>query len=380
MNKFLPFACPAIGKEEINSVIRVLKSGWISTGPQVRRFEELFAEYLGVRYACALSSCSAALHLSLLASGIGKNDEVIVSPFTYPATANAIVHVQGKPVFVDIDARTMNINPDLIMAKINARTKAIILVHFAGRPCDMRRIMDVVRKYKLIVIDDASHALGAQYYGKKIGSISDLTCFSLYANKNITTAEGGMVTTNNRKLIEKIRVLSFNGIDKRPWERFRNGSISHYRFTFPGYKYNMTDIEAAIGIEQLKKLNNFLKRREEVWEAYDREFRGLAVSIPSPVEPFTRHARHLYTLIVDKERSGINRDDFRLALRKMHVGTGLHFISLHLQPYYQRTFGFRRGDLPVAAYISERIVSLPLSANLSNKDVKRIIRIVKDLL
>ncbi|HQP91764.1 MAG TPA: DegT/DnrJ/EryC1/StrS family aminotransferase [Candidatus Omnitrophota bacterium] len=378
-SKFIIFGEPKIGKEERREIMQVLDSGWLSTGPRVEKFEKLFKDYTGARFACALNSCSAAMHLSLLACGIRKGDEVITTPFTYAATVNSILHVGAKPLFIDIDKHTFNIDPYLLEKKITSRSKAVIPVHFAGRPCDMERILKIGRKHGLRVIEDAAHAIGAQYHGKKIGNISDITCFSFYANKNITTGEGGMVTTNDPFIEKKIRTLSFNGIDKTPWNRYVKGDLSDCRISFAGYKYNMTDLQAALGIQQLKKINSFLRRRKEIWQSYNRAFKGLEFRTPVPEEPRTIHARHLYTLLLDNERSGVSRDEFRILMHKKNIGTGLHFIPLHLSAFYQRVSGCRRGDFPCSEYISQRIVSLPLSCALSDRDVSRIIVAVKEI-
>jgi len=372
----LIFGEPLIEKEEIEEVIRTLHSGWLSTGPKVEKFEELFSNYAGSKYSCALGSCSAALHLSLLVAGVGHGDEVITTPLTFAATANAIMHVGAKPVFADVQKETLNIDPGLIERKVTKKTKAIIPVHFAGRPCDLKRITAIARKHGLIVIEDASHALGAEYEGRKIGNISDLTCFSFYANKNITTGEGGMVTTNNSKWHRKIKVLSSNGIDYNAWQRYNENGLKDYKIVSEGFKYNMTDLQAAIGIHQLNKLERFLKRREEIWRKYDAAFKDLPVSRPLFAGQGVRHARHLYTLIIDTDKIKISRDEFRRRLLRENICTGVHFISLHLFPYYRNRFGFKKGDFSSAEYISKRIVSLPLTAKLNAKDVNDVISAV----
>ncbi|MEW6101556.1 MAG: DegT/DnrJ/EryC1/StrS aminotransferase family protein [Candidatus Omnitrophota bacterium] len=371
------FGRPSIGKEEISEVIDSLRSGWLSSGPKVEKFEHLFRFFSGSRYACALNSCTAALHLSLIVSGIGKGDEVITTPFTFAATANAVVNAGARPVFVDIEKGSMNIDHRLIEGKITGRTRAIIPVHFAGRPCNMAKIMTIARKYKLTVIEDAAHALGAEYRGKKVGALGDLTCFSFYANKNITTGEGGMVTTNNAEWAKKIRALSFNGLDRCAWKRHSRADLRPYRVIFPGYKYSMMDLQAAIGIQQLKKAEHFLRRREKIWKIYDKGFAGLPVSTPSLPEPDTRHARHLYTLLVDINK--ISRNRFRQALYEKRIDSGIHFIPLHLQPYYRKALGCRYGDFPNSEFISERIVSLPLSSSLTDKEVDSVVSNVRKI-
>ncbi len=375
-NRFLTFGSPFISEGEIDEVVDTLRSGWLSTGPKAERFQELFSSYVGSKFACALSSCSAALHLSLIVSGVKPGDEVITTPLTFAATANAIIHVGARPVFVDVEADTMNIDPSLITKKITPKTKAVIPVHFAGRPCRMDEIMDIARRNKLAVIEDASHAIGAEYKGKKIGNIGDLTCFSFYATKNITTAEGGMVTTQSKDWAEKIRILSFSGIDRGPWKRYSQEDIRPSRVLLPGYKYNMTDIQAALGIHQLRKIESFLKLREEVWSRYDDAFKDLPVKVPAAPESNTRHARHLYTLLLDVQGPGIDRDTFRKALYGENIGTGIHFMPLHLEPYYKNTFGYKSGNFPNTEYVAQRTISLPLSAGLNDDDVQDVIKAV----
>lgn len=377
---FLTFGSPSIGEEEIGEVVKTLRSGWLSTGPKLERFEELFRTYVGSKHACALNSCTAALHLSLLVSGIGLGDEVITTPFTFAATANAIIHVGAKPVFVDIEKDTMNINPDLIEKNITHKTKAIVPVHFAGRPCDMNKIMTIAKKHRLIVIEDAAHAIGAEYFGKKIGNIGDLTCFSFYVTKNLVTGEGGMITTDKTEWLEKIRILAFNGIDKSAWRRYSEEDLGPYKVVLPGYKCNMMDLQAAIGIHQLAKLEKFLRHRERIWQMYNEAFKDLAVHTPAPPEPNTRHGRHLYTLLLDIEKTKMSRDKFRQTLYEENIGTGIHFIPLHLQPYYQDTFGYKCGDFPNAECISERTISLPLSAKLNDEDAQDVISAVTKVL
>ncbi len=377
---FLKFGEPCIGKEECRQVVDTLQSGWLTRGPKVEKFEEMFKRYIGSRFACALNSGTSALHLSLIAAGIGPKDEVITTPLTFAATANVIVHVGARPVFVDIDESTLNIDPSMIEKQITKKTKAIIPVHFAGRPCDMKRIMSVARRHNLLVIEDAAHAAGAQYRGKRIGNIGDLTCFSFYANKNITTGEGGMVTTNKKEWADKIRVLSFHGINKCAWNRYAQKKPNSYEVTLAGYKYNMMDLQAAIGLEQIKKIEKFLKRREEIWDVYNEAFKDLPVSIPEATGHDMRHARQLYTLKIDVKEACIDRDEFRKALYNERIETLVHYMPLHLEPYYRKSFGYTRGDFPCAERVSGSIVSLPLSPYMSDTDVKRVVKAVVRIL
>lgn len=374
---FLIFGSPKIEKEDINEVVDSLKTGWLSTGPKVEKFENSFKKYVGSKYAMALNSCTAGLHLGLLVTGIKEGDEVITTPMTFAATANTIVHVGAKPVFVDIDRETMNINPLLIEKKITPRTKAILPVHFAGRPCDMDIILNIAKKHKLLVIEDAAHAIEAQYKDKKIGTIGDITVFSFYVTKNIVTGEGGMVTTNNKKWAEMIQVLALHGLSRGAWMRYSDKGFKHYQVVTAGYKYNMMDLQAALGIHQLKRIKEYLSRREEIWRSYDQAFKNLPVIIPAPAQKNTVHARHLYTLLFDIDRLKINRDKIQQFLHRENIGTGIHFVSLHLHPFYRKTFGYKRGDFPNAEFVSDRTISLPFSAKLTNKDVDDVIGAVR---
>ncbi len=377
---FLVFGSPMVEEPEIDEVIKTLRSGWLSTGPKVARLEELFKDYIGSDHALALNSCTAGLHLSMLVSGLGPGDEVITTPMTFAATANAITHIGARPVFVDIDRATMNIDPERIEAAITPKTKAIMPVHFAGRPCDMDPILDIAARHNLLVIEDAAHAIEAEYKGRKIGNIGDLTCFSFYVTKNMVTGEGGMVTTNNADWAEKVQIYGLHGMSKGAWRRYSDEGFKHYQVVYPGYKYNMMDIQAAIGIHQLPRIERYLTRREEIWRRYDEAFAELPVILPAPAESNTKHARHLYTLLVDIDRLGISRDDFQQALHERNIGTGIHFIALHLHPYYADTYGYKRGDFPNAEFVSDRTISLPLSAKLTDEDVEDVVNAVVKVL
>lgn len=377
---FLIFGNPIIEQEEIDEVVASLKTGWLSTGPKVARFEEMFKQYTGAKYALALNSCTAGLHLSLIAAGIGPGDEVITTPMTFAATANVILHVGARPVFVDVCMPSMTIDVNQIEPKITPRTKAILPVHFAGRPCEMEAILDIARRHHLLVIEDAAHAIEAVYHGRKVGNIGDLTAFSFYVTKNIVTGEGGMVTTNNDEWAEKIQVYGLHGMSKGAWRRFSDEGYKHYAIIYPGYKYNMMDLQAAIGLHQLPRVDRYLEVRERVWRQYDEAFGDLPVQIPTLPDPDTRHARHLYTLLLDVDRIGMTREDFQQRLYERNIGTGVHFISLHLHPYYRETFGYQPDDFPNAAFISRRTVSLPLSAKLTEEDVEDVIGAVRAVL
>ena len=378
--KYITFGAPYMGNEEIRAVTAVLRSGWIGTGAKAVAFEKTVAKYVGAKFACAVNSCTAALHLGLVAKGIGAGDEVITTPLTFCASANVIVHAGAVPVFVDISRETMNIDEKKIESAITSRTKAIMPVHMTGRPCNMDAIRALARKHKLVVIEDAAHAIGAEYKGKKIGTLSDITCFSFYTTKNITTAEGGMLMTDDRMLAERIRMLSLHGISKDAWKRYGAGGYVHYETIEPGFKYNLTDIAAAMGIAQMKKISRFNARRKEIWDVYNKNFRDLPVTIPAEIPTAIKHARHLYTLLIDEKKAGITRDEFMHKLHKRGIGSGIHFSALHLHKYYRERFGYKKGDFPEAEYVGDRTVSLPLSAGLTDTEVKRICEAVREII
>jgi len=378
--QFLVFGSPALEEAEIQEVVETLRSGWIGTGPKVGRFEQAFRDYIGARHALALNSCTAALHLSMIAAGVGPGDEVITTPHTFAATANSIVHTGATPVFVDVDRRTQNIEPSLLAAVITPRTRAILPVHFAGRPCDMDPIMKVAREHGLKVIEDAAHAIESVYHGRHIGTIGDAACFSFYVTKNIVTGEGGMVTTSDDAWAEKIQTYGLHGMSKGAWKRYSDSGFVHYQVLYPGFKYNMTDMQAALGIHQMTRIEPYARRRREIWKRYDQAFAGLPAELPAPEEPGTTHARHLYTLLLDLTHLKAGRDAIVEDLKAEGIGTGIHFISLHLHPYYKDRFGFSPDDFPNARHISERTVSLPLSARLTNQDVDDVIAAVRKVL
>ena len=379
-NEFLVFGSPLIEQEEVDEVVDSLKSGWIGTGPKVHQFEEMFRDYKGVKYAMALNSCTACLHLSMLSINLQPGDEVIVPTMTFAATANVVIHAGGKPVFVDSLRDSMNIDPADIERKITPKTKAIIPVHFAGRACDMDTILDIAKKHDLKIIEDCAHAIETEYHGKKTGTFGDIGCFSFYVTKNIVTGEGGMAITNNQEYADKIKIMGLHGMSKDAWKRFSDEGYKHYQVVYPGFKYNMMDIQAALGIHQLPRVDSYWLRRQEIWNTYNDAFKDLPVFTPAPVAPDTKHAYHLYTLLLDIDRLSITRDQFLDEMTKRKIGVGVHYIALHLHPYYQQTLGHKRGDFPNAEWISDRTVSLPLSAKLTNADVDDVIEAVQSIL
>ncbi|MGQ0811190.1 MAG: DegT/DnrJ/EryC1/StrS family aminotransferase [Nitrospiraceae bacterium] len=377
---YLVFGSPQIESAEIEEVIATLRSGWIGTGPKAGLFEQRFQDYVKAPHAVALNSCTAALHLSMVVAGVGSEDEIITSSLTFAATGNAILHAGARPVFVDVDPTTGNIDPRLVAQAVTRRTRALLPVHYAGRPCDLDPLREMARRHHLVLIEDASHCIEGWYKGRKIGSIGDLTCFSFYASKNLTTAEGGMVTTNNPEYAGKVRSYSLHGLSTDAWKRFSDGGYKHYEVMFPGYKYNMTDIQASLGLHQLGRLSANLARRESIWAQYDKAFAELPIQIPAPAEQDTVHARHLYTILIDEEKTGLSRDAFMHALHQRKVGTGVHYVPLHLHSYYRQRFGFRVGDFPHAERIGRCTVSLPLSPKLTQEDIHDVIEAVGDAL
>jgi len=377
---FLVFGSPMIEQPEIDEVVASLKSGWIGTGPKVHKFEEMFKEYKGRRFAIALNSCTSALHLSMLVIGIKPGDEVIVPAMTFAATANAVIHTGGIPIFADCEKDTMNIDPEDIERKITSKTKAIIPVHFAGRACNMDAIMNIAKRHNLRVIEDCAHAIESECKGKKTGTFGELGCFSFYVTKNIVTGEGGMVITDNEDYANQIKILALHGMSKDAWRRFSDEGYKHYQVFYSGFKYNMMDIQAAIGIHQLPRIEKYWKRRQEIWNRYNEAFKDLPVFTPAPVEPNTRHAYHLYTLLLDIDNLKITRDKFLDEMTKQNIGVGVHYIALHLHPYYQKIFGYKKGDFPNAEWISDRTVSLPISAKLTDEDVEDVIEAVNETL
>lgn len=375
---FLPFSPPNISDAEIAEVIDTLRSSWITTGPKTQRFMKEFAEFLGAPGAVAVNSCTAGLHSVLVALGIGPGDEVITTTNTFAATVNVIEHVGARPVLVDVEPDTLNIDPDKIEAAITSRTKAIIPVHFAGHPADMDRIMELARHYHLHVIEDAAHALPAKYKGRMIGAGTNPTVFSFYATKNLTTAEGGMVTGSN-DLLEKVRIIALHGMSRDAWRRYEKGGSWYYEIILPGFKYNMTDIQASLGLVQLKRLPEMQRRRREIVRMYQEAF-GEEEALQTPVErPDVESAWHLYVIRLNTEKLTITRDQFIDELANLNIGTSVHFIPIHTHPYYRNKYGYQANDFPVAYDNYRRMISLPLSPALSDADVAYVIEAVLDI-
>jgi dTDP-4-amino-4,6-dideoxygalactose transaminase len=376
----VPFAPPSLGPGEIAEVVATLESGWLTTGPRVASFERRFADYVGAPHALAVNSCTAALHLSLLACGVEAGDEVVTTPLTFCATANVIVHAGGTPVFADIDPVSCNLDPRAVEAAITDRTRVILPVHYAGRPADMDAFLAIAHACGLRIVEDAAHCVEGAIDRRRIGSIGDFTCFSFYATKSLTTGEGGMVTTGDEQAASFMRTASLHGMSRDGWSRYAPGGSPHYDVVTAGFKYNMMDLQAAIGLHQLARIDLMHARRAAICARYDEELAGLPLALPAPVDAGTVHAQHLYPVILDEAAAGISRDTLYARLRAHGISTSIHFRAVHLHPYYQERFGFHRGMFPVAESVSDTTLSLPLSAGMSETAVDRVIEACHDVL
>ena len=377
--RFLVFGAPAIEDAEIQEVIATMKSGWLGTGPKVAQFENDIKAYMGAAHAVAVNSCTAALHLAILAAGLKPGDEVITTPMTFCATVNAIIHAGATPVLADVDPATMNIDAHKVAEKISSRTRAILPVHFAGRACDMDALCEIAERRRLKIIEDCAHAIETEYKGRKAGTFGAFGCLSFYVTKNVITGEGGMVITGDEAAASRIKMLGLHGMSKDAWKRFSDDGYKHYSVVEVGFKYNMMDLQAAIGIHQLRRVEVNWKRRREIWQRYNEAFASLPVGLPAPPEANTRHAYHLYTLLLDEERGTVSRDAFLAAMTAENIGVGVHYLSIPEHPIYQERFGWRPEDYPHAAKIGRQTVSLPLSAQLSEADVEDVIAAVRKI-
>jgi dTDP-4-amino-4,6-dideoxygalactose transaminase len=381
----IPYHRPSIGEEEIEEVVRTLHSGWLTSGPRTEQFELDFRRYAGVPHAIAVNSCTAGLHLSLAALNVGHGAEVITTPMTFCATVNVIIHAGATPVLADI-GEDGNLDPESVESRITARTRAIIPVHFAGLPCDMRRFWDLARRYRLHIVEDCAHAAGTCYSGWPIGAglpdrndFSDACCFSFYATKNITTGEGGMVTTHDPDLNEAIRMLCLHGIDKHAWNRYSDKGHWFYQVLAPGFKYNLSDIQAAIGIHQLRKLESFVETRTRYARIYNSRLAGVEQFELPPDHSGDRHAWHIYTLRLNLNKLTINRDEFITAMRVKGIGTSVHFIPVPLHPYWAAFAERPENQCPRAMALYPRLVSLPLYPAMTEEEVEYVAVTARDI-
>jgi dTDP-4-amino-4,6-dideoxygalactose transaminase len=378
---FLPFSRPNISQDEIRAVVETLESGWITTGPKTERFAAAFAEYVGGRFAVSVSSATAGLHVALLALGIGPGDEVVTTPMTFVATLNVIVHCGAIPVLADVDAGTLQVRVERIEERLTRKTKAIVPVHFAGQPSDLDPLLELAASRGLAVLEDAAHAVGTEYKGRRIGSFPTTSVFSFHPNKNMTTGEGGMVVTDDEGVFQRASLLKFHGMDREAWKRFAKEGSPRYDVEVPGFKYNMMDIQAALGLGQLLRLEGFIAERARLAARYDAALAGLRGLILPQRTPYpSRHAWHLYTPLVDVDRLRIDRDGFMAELKKRNIGTGLHYTAAHEFSYYSGRFGWRADDYPEAHFVSERIVSLPLFPGMTDADQDDAIAAVGEVL
>ncbi len=373
----IPFHRPYITEDEISEVLDSLSSGWLTMGQKTIAFEMKYGEYIGAKNAVSMNSCTACLHLALKAVNIQRGDEVIVPAITFAATAEVVTYFNATPVFVDVEEGTHNIDVSKIEEKITKRTRAIIPVHYAGQPCDMDEILDIARKYNLFVIEDAAHAVPAWYKKRKVGTIGDITCFSFYATKSLTTGEGGMATTENDEWADRMSVLRLHGISKDAWKRYTDQGSWYYEVAEPGYKYNMTDIQAGLGLAQLKKIDWMWHRREEIARKYTEAFQSMDEIIPPRVKPDRKSAWHLYVIKVNPGALNLDRKQFMEELKERGIGSSVHFIPLYRHPYYRDTFRYTPQGFPVSESIYERIISLPIYPGMTDGDIERVVDSVK---
>jgi dTDP-4-amino-4,6-dideoxygalactose transaminase len=369
----VPFHKAAVDEAEAQAAAAVIRSGWLTMGPHTVEFEKNFAKYVGAKHALAVSSCTAALHLALEAIGVKANEEVLVPTVTFTATAEVVAYLGARPVLVDVDPATLNLSIADAERKITEKTKAIIPVHFAGQPCDMDEICELARRHNLSVIEDAAHAVPASYRGRPIGAVSEATCFSFYATKTLTTGEGGMVTTDNDAIADRVRTMRLHGIGRDAWKRYTAEGSWFYEVLAPGYKYNMNDVQAAIGLVQLAKCDDLHARRSAIARRYDTAFSQVEMLEIPTLRKDRESAMHLYVLRLNTEQLTITRNDFICELKELEIGASVHFIPLHFHPYYRDTYGYTPNDLPVAAREFERYLSLPLFPDMTDEQVDYVI-------
>lgn len=377
---YLVFGQPLIEEAEIEEVVKSMRAAWLGTGPKVAAFEHMFADYKEAKHAVAVNSCSAGLHLSCLAIGLQPGDEVIVPAMTFCATINAVIHAGATPVLVDVEPDTFNMSPEQVRRAISPRTKAIMPVHFAGRACNMDALTAIASEHGLKIVEDCAHAIETEFHGSKAGTFGDCGVFSFYSTKNIVTGEGGMVLTSDDAIAERIKMLALHGMSQDAWRRFSDAGYKHYEVIEVGFKYNMMDLQAAIGIHQIQRVEPYWNRRREIWHRYANAFTDLPVCLPRSLDQDSRHGLHLFTLLIDETRTGVSRDEFITALHQRKIGTGVHYRAIPVHPVYQKMFGWRPEDYPVADAIGRQTVSLPLSAKLTDADVDDVIAAVYEIL
>ncbi len=379
--RFLVFGEPLIEEAEIQEVVDCLRKAWLGTGPKVLGFEREFAAYKGVPAAAAVNSCTAALHLSCLALGLSPGDEVVTTAMTFCSTVNAIIHAGATPVLADMDPETLNISAEEIARKLTPRTRAILLVHFAGRPCEMDEILALARERDLRVIEDCAHAVEAEYKGRKIGAMGDFGCFSFYATKNVVTGEGGMVVSPNEAMLNRIKVMALHGLSADAWARFSDSGYRHYYATDLGFKYNMMDLQAALGIHQLRRVERNWLRRRDIWRRYMEELADLPLELPAPTPPHMKHGHHLFTVRLCEERGApLSRDRFLEEMTRHKIGVGVHYLAIPEHPFYRDRFGWRPEDFPHATTYGRETVSLPISPKLTDQDLDDVIEAVREIL
>lgn len=378
--EYLVFGQPLIEEPEIDEMVKSLRAAWLGTGPKVAAFEKLVAEYKGVPYAVAVNSCTAGLHLGCLALGLGPGDEVIVPAMTFCATINAVIHAGATPVLADVEPHTFNLDPEQVRRKISSRTKAIMPVHFAGRACNMDALARLASENNLKIIEDCAHAIETEYHGRKAGTFGQCGVLSFYSTKNIVTGEGGMVLTDSTEIAARIKMLALHGMSQDAWKRFSDDGYKHYEVVEVGFKYNMMDLQAAIGMHQIKRVDAYWARRLAIWDWYNEAFSDLPLHLPATIDQNSRHALHLYTVLLDETQAPLSRDQFITALHKRRIGTGVHYRSIPVHHAYQQRFGWKPEDYPNAHAIGERTVSLPISAKLSDQDVEDVIGAVREAL
>jgi len=372
-NDYITFGAPSISSDEISETISTLNSGWIGTGPKTAKFEELFREYVGSPTSIALNSCTAALQLSLASLNLESGDEIITTPMTFCATVNAILHAGARPVFADVCPLTHNIDPTEIEKRITSRTRAILPVHFAGRPCDMDKITQIAEGHDLHIIEDCAHAVETTFRGRHAGTFGEFGCFSFYATKNVAIGEGGMVVSNNVERLERLKRLALHGMTSNAWRRYSDSGFAHYDVVELGYKCNMTDLHASLGIHQLKRVEANWEIRKKQWDAYISAFSELPIGIPTPPDDETRHAFHLFTLEIDPSVCRLNRDQFISALHEEKIGTGVHYRSIPEHPFYQKALSIRPDDYPNAYLFGRNTLSIPIGPRLTDTHLDRII-------